>query len=214
MPAPQATLIAPALQQLVVESGLFYESHQAQWVAGRYPVEALAREPQARHVRPQRAALAASSMKPPAEEVPLTESARSAETASGRASTAASTALPAELQYLVQQQLDAAATQHIVWRGEIWPGQNLHWEIEAEDQHDDGSDQSPAEQWTTSLGLTLPGLGEINVVLRLTAAKVSLAMTASAGAAVLQEGLADLASSFAAAGLPPLAAIVESHEPA
>ena len=122
--------------------------------------------------------------------------------------------MPAELQFLVQQQLDAAATQHIVWRGEIWPGQSLHWEIEADEQRDDDPGQSPAEQWTTSLGLTLPGLGEVNVVLRLTSAKVSLAMTASTGATALQQGLAELASSFAAAGLPPLAAVVESHEPA
>ncbi len=214
MPVMQAAQLAPALQQLVVESGLFFESHQAQWVAGRYPLEALAREPQARHVRQQRATVAASAVKPPAEDVPLTESARSAEPAAGRASSAASTALPAELQSLVQQQLDAAATQHIVWRGEIWPGQNLHWEIEADEQHDDDSGESPAEQWTTSLGLTLPGLGEVNVVLRMTSSKVSLAMTASSGAAVLQQGLADLATSFAAAGLPPLAAVVESHEPA
>lgn len=214
LPAPQATQLAPALQQLVVESGLFFESHQAQWVAGRYPLEALAREPQARHVRQQRAAVAASTVKRPDEDVPLTESARSTEPAAGRAGAAASTSLPAELQFLVQQQLDAAATQHIVWRGEIWPGQSLHWEIEADEQRDDDPGQSPAEQWTTSLGLTLPGLGEVNVVLRLTSAKVSLAMTASTGATALQQGLAELASSFAAAGLPPLAAVVESHEPA
>ncbi|MBK6631500.1 MAG: flagellar hook-length control protein FliK [Betaproteobacteria bacterium] len=214
MPAQQAVQLAPALQQLVVESGLFYESHQAQWVAGRYPLEALTREPQARHLRPQRAPVAASAAEPPAEDVPLTESARSTETVAGRASAAPSPALPADLQTLVQQQLDAAATQHIVWRGEIWPGQNLHLEIEADERHEDGPGESPAEQWATSLALTLPGLGEVNAVLRLTSAKVSLAMTASAGATVLQQGLADLASSFAAAGLPPLAAVVESHEPA
>jgi len=44
---PVATLRA-ALAQAVGESGLFYESHLAQWLAGQRPLAALMREPQAR----------------------------------------------------------------------------------------------------------------------------------------------------------------------
>ncbi|WP_175890753.1 flagellar hook-length control protein FliK [Burkholderia cepacia] len=44
---PVATLRA-ALAQAVSESGLFYESHLAQWLAGQRPLAALMREPQAR----------------------------------------------------------------------------------------------------------------------------------------------------------------------
>lgn len=38
----------PALTSLVEHSGLFYESHVAQWVRGERPLQALLREPQAR----------------------------------------------------------------------------------------------------------------------------------------------------------------------
>ncbi|MDG0026802.1 flagellar hook-length control protein FliK [Trinickia sp. Y13] len=40
--------LAAALEQTVNESGLFYESHLAQWLSGDYSAEALAREPQTR----------------------------------------------------------------------------------------------------------------------------------------------------------------------
>ncbi|MBP0610275.1 MULTISPECIES: flagellar hook-length control protein FliK [Burkholderia] len=46
-PPPVAALRA-ALAQTVSESGLFYESHLAQWLAGQRPLAALMREPQAR----------------------------------------------------------------------------------------------------------------------------------------------------------------------
>ncbi len=213
-PPLQAGRLVSALQQVVVESGLFYESHQAQWVAGRYPAEALAREPQARLLRPLHAPDAASASKSaPTEDTAETSSPRSAEPAAGRSTTATTPSLPAELQLLVQQQLDVAATQHIIWRGEVWPGQTLQWEIAADEQRQDAPEEETAKQWTTSLALTLPRLGEVNVVLRITPAKVSLGMTASESAAALKQGLTELAAAFAAAGLPPLAASVQSHEP-
>lgn len=216
LPAPplQAARLVPALQQAIVESGLFYEAHQAQWIAGRYPAAALAREPQSRHAVAPRASNAAA---PPA----ATEAATAVETltdaapASGRAPAPGAPVLPAELQVLVQQQLDAAATQHIIWRGDIWPGQGLKWEIAAEERQRDETGEAPAEQWATRLGLTLPRLGEVNVALTLTQGKVSLAITATADSAdTLRQGLGDLADAFAAAGLPPLAAGVDAHEAA
>lgn len=212
-PPRQAALLAPALQQAIAGSGLFYEAHQALWVAGRYPAEALAREPQARHAVSRRAPDAVTAG-PPAEAVPATESTPGAEPRPAPGAAAAAPAgLPAELQSLVQQQLDTAATQHIVWRGELWPGQTLHWEIEAEERHGEDAADAPAEHWTTTLRLTLPVLGEVGVVLGLSPAKVSLAMTAPAdGAETLKRGLDDLAAAFAAAGLPPLSAGVESHD--
>ena len=213
-PPLQAARLAPALQQAIVESGLFYEAHQAQWVAGRYPAEALAREPQARHARQQRTPDVVTAPQPVGE-TPFMDSSRSAEPVAGRTVATATPGLPTELQPLVQQQLDAAATQHIVWRGEVWPGQTLHWEIEADEQQRDAPEEVPAEQWTTTVRLTLPRLGEVNVVLRLTPAKVSLAMTAATdSAAALRQGLGDLTAAFAAAGLPPLEGGVESHESA
>ncbi|GAB1414429.1 hypothetical protein MASR1M97_31650 [Candidatus Desulfobacillus denitrificans] len=224
-PQPLAALLAPALRQAIVESGLFYEAHQALWVAGRYPAEALAREPQARRAPPQPAPQpaaasqtgeAAPAGKPPADAVA---------TGAAAARGVPAAELPAELQPLVHQQLNAAATAHLVWRGEIWPGQNLHWEIEEqrEEQREEERDaqgeagEETAAAWTTRLALSLPRLGALQVTLGLTPAKVSLAITADAdGATALRQGLGELAAAFAAAGLPPLAAgvDVDTHEPA
>jgi hypothetical protein len=49
MSAPPANTreLAQALEGLLTRSGLFYESHQAQWIAGERPLEELMREPQA-----------------------------------------------------------------------------------------------------------------------------------------------------------------------
>lgn len=208
-PQPQPDLLAPALRQAIVESGLFYESHQAQWIAGRYAAEALAREPQARYAgRPQAAGLAAAPQAAAAE-TPVLEAPPNAPAAAGRGAAAGMPAMPPELQALVVQQLDAAATQHLVWRAELWPGQGLHWEIAAQERHDQAPDEAPAGQWTTRLNLTLPHLGEVDATLTLAQGKVSLAMTASTeSAGALRRGLAELAAAFADAGLPPLDAAV------
>jgi hypothetical protein len=48
MPKTAADL-APVLKQAVTQSGLFYEAHQARWVAGDLPTEALRQEPQGKY---------------------------------------------------------------------------------------------------------------------------------------------------------------------
>jgi flagellar hook-length control protein FliK len=49
LPAPpdRPADLAEALKNTLARSGLFYESHQAQWIAGERPLEELMREPQA-----------------------------------------------------------------------------------------------------------------------------------------------------------------------
>lgn len=51
-PPSSSKEVAPALQQAVARSGLFYESHQAAWVAGKLTETALRQEPQAQSARP------------------------------------------------------------------------------------------------------------------------------------------------------------------
>ena len=52
--------MAQAMQKALSKSGLFYESHQAQWVAGERPLTELLQEPQAQLSRPSLLAMQAS----------------------------------------------------------------------------------------------------------------------------------------------------------
>lgn len=52
-PPASAAPLVPMLRQALAQSGLFYESHQAQWLSGKIDVGALLREPQAQPQLPQ-----------------------------------------------------------------------------------------------------------------------------------------------------------------
>ncbi len=216
-PSASAAPLATALQQAVSESGLFYEAHQAQWIAGRLPLESLLREPQGKP-RP--------TLTPAASPATLVQSASGLEKA--EAATApraneplakqpgAATPLPADLQPLVQRQLDAAATQQIVWRGELWPGQTLHWEIEEERRNTSSAATEEAAQWRTHLRLMLPHLGDVAATLKLGPGGLAIELSAADNASAnrLRRGQAELANALAAAGVPVAVMKVGQYEPA
>ena len=80
-------------------------------------------------------------------------------------STVPAPGIPDELKPLVQQQLDAVASQRLAWHGEAWPGQGIDWKIEREitDEHrSGGGEEDEAPRWATTLRLTMPNLGEID----------------------------------------------------
>jgi hypothetical protein len=115
-------------------------------------------------------------------------------------------AVPEELRPLVQQQLDAAATQRMAWHGEVWPGQDLNWRIEPDQRRKD-EDPSDAERgWLTSLRLITPRLGEIDAKLSLTTqgARITVTTPNSVTAADLIDAAPTLEKSMAAAGVPLL----------
>lgn len=78
--------------------------------------------------------------------------------------------VPAELMPIVQQQLDALSTQSYLWQGQIWPGQEMEWEIIEEDESGREGEDDETKQWTTRLTLTLPSLGGVTATLRLRSA--------------------------------------------
>lgn len=194
-PPESAAELVPVLAKAISTSGLFYEAHQAQWVNGRLPLESLRAEPQGRQ---------------PTGESPLpagtTEPARIAGEESR--APAPGQALPEELRPLVQQQLDAVATQRLAWHGEVWPGQSMNWQIEREvidERSSAGTDEAPAERWTTRLRLTMPRLGTVDAVLQLAGQGLRLRLdTGEATATELGESSAALIQAMTAAGLPVL----------
>jgi hypothetical protein len=208
-PPTGAAQLAPALQEAIARSGLFYESHQAQWVEGRLPREALLREPQGRHSRAPPHGAGARAGLPAVASAEIAGKPAPAEMASAGVNPAV---LPPDLQPLVQQQLDTAATQQILWRGEVWPGQVLDWEIEEEPRaRQEGEAEEPA-QWRTRLRLALPRLGDVAATLQLTPLGVSIALEVpQAAAAAMRDRRGELAGALSAAGVPLLGFAVGSH---
>ena len=222
--------LAPQLAKAVSQSGLFYEAHQVQWVMGRRPLSDLLVEPQARHSTAERPAVRGQDASAAA--TLATSGGRAAELTGpmvllqnlfgndearqlAQSATAANPAqaVPEDLRLLVQQQLDAAATQRMAWHGEVWPGQSLNWQIEP-DERRSGEGQSENDRgWITSLRLVTPRLGEIDAQLSLTAqgARIVIATPIDATAADLRDAAPSLEKSMAAAGVPLLGLQVK-HE--
>ncbi|MCK9285129.1 MAG: flagellar hook-length control protein FliK [Rhodocyclaceae bacterium] len=209
-----AARLAPKLENAVGQSGLFYEAHQARWIAGKLPAEALLQEPQGKESLTAHNKTAAGSMPSSApQDLAATNRAGStgqfsgAETA-GRAKEAFIPAsvlqsIPEELRPLVQQQLDAAATQRMVWHGEIWPEQQLEWEIERDARQPDSSATEAAPGWSTRLALTSPRLGRVEASLQLNPSGINIQINAADAtvATEMRSAIAELAGSLEAAGL-------------
>jgi hypothetical protein len=223
--------LAPQLAKAVSQSGLFYEAHQVQWVMGQRPLNDLLVEPQARHAPAQSPAAPAGQAGDAAihkasggrpGELPgpmvllqdlfgVDEPRQQPGPPSAGANPAQ--AVPEDLRPLVQQQLDAAATQRLAWHGEVWPGQSLNWQIEPDQQRSRNEPPESAGGWITSLRLVTPRLGEIDARLSLTphGARIVIATPSSASAADLRGAASRLEQSMATAGVPLLALQVK-HE--
>jgi hypothetical protein len=231
--------LAPSLQKAVSQSGLFYEAHQAQWVAGDRLLTSLRAEPQGQLPAMPRQTPASSLAGPgnttasesqgmiagarPESAAQLRQTASGQAEQSGsaysqnnsgaeRASTGTSalsgsntSAIPDGIRPLVQQQLDAVATQRLAWSGEVWPGQTLDWTIEREliEEREAAPESGDIQQWTTSLRLSMPRLGVVGATLQLSGDRLRLRVIASGDnvASDLRRQAPELAQALENAGL-------------
>ena len=235
--------LLPQLKQALSQSGMFYESHQAEWVEGRLPQAALLREPQGRLSAPiayetpdqpaqaintpentlpsanqdEKYATTVRQNEPPPSRVDrYAEVATSADT-TGKAPAASGNPQPAgqliapQLQPIVQQQLEALATQNFAWQGQVWPGQDMRWEIEEDGQRDSG-EEAGATAWATRLRLQLPHLGDVEAQIRLHGNQLSVGIrsTNEDGEARLRQSGEALRRQLEAVGLT-LSAYAVSH---
>ena len=168
-PSLDAAAIAASLRQGMEKSGLFYESHVAEWAQGARAQAELAAEPQAR------------GMAPPSD--------------------------PATAQ-LINLQLNAHEQARVAWQGQLWPGQELRWEIERDapergsggDGDDGGGGQ---DSWQSSLTLRFGRLGEVAAKVVLSGGQLHIRLDAPESVrARLEAGSGRLADALDAAGTP------------
>lgn len=230
--------LASALRNAVSQSGLFYEAHQAQWVAGERPLISLRAEPQGQlPVTPRPMAslvhvpapghesgtLPAGSAGPDAVrgepsqapradfaprfmESPAGRSeAQTSAATTGSAQQSAAASVPDGIRAIVQQQLDAVATQRLAWHGDVWPGQAIDWAIQrdvVEERDAAAGEVAEAPRWSTSLRLTMPRLGTVDAVVQLVGDRLRIRLAADEVAVGdLRQQAANLTDAMTNAGL-------------
>ncbi|WP_297474227.1 flagellar hook-length control protein FliK [Ferrovum sp.] len=213
--------LARSLQQALTTSGLFYESHQGQWVNGQQSVAQLRAEPQN---QPQATLLpgnavamsgTAGATGAVAPGVPVPQQALTQQlpgnfvVMSGTVGTAASNpssvvapGVPVHLQSLVQQQLGILESGRVLWQGMLVPQHALKWQIWPESSSPSAQDQATST-WHTEVHLGLPMLGAVSAHLTLDSqgVKVRLGTDSATTRATLKQHKSDLVESMQASGL-------------
>lgn len=182
-PGADPAALAAGLQQAFGKSGLFYESHVAEWARGARPLSELANEPQ------QQAAQGGARPNPQE---------------------------PATAQF-ISMQLAAQEQSHLAWKGQLWPGQPMEWDVRRETGGDGGGDDAHGQAiWHSRLRLRFPQLGELEAQLRMVngAVQVSFAAADADTAALLRRHAPALAGALDAVGTPLAGFDARAHAPA
>ena len=180
--------VAAALQDTLAYSGLFYESHVHEWADGKRPIAELLREPQ------------------------MQQAAKGDGASGTRLNGNDNLAFP----QLVNLQLGTLEQQATHWRGEIWPGQNMEWDVQREPQQNTSGGKDPDQAWQSTVRFELPGLGSITASLHLLGEHLHIQVQTGSerSASLLREHAAELATALDAAGSPLDSLLVQRNEQA
>lgn len=202
---PDTKLLAGALRETLGKSGLFYESHQAQWIRGERSINQLMEEPQ-NQLTGKGSPLSSAEQDAALDKASLAQANTPAQT---RAAGDATQPIARELVHLVQQQLHTLEQHHLVWMGQVWPGQQMQWEIQGQPERQ--SRQQDERQWSTEMELALPMLGDVHARLVFAESGLRVALRASdpATADLFNRALPGLKDALTDAGIPLAAAVVE-----
>jgi hypothetical protein len=151
-PSGEARVLERALARALERSGLFYESHLAQWIAGERERARLLEEPQARGE--------------PSAARPATNSGPEASPEPGPAPAAREPDEGAYPLALAARQLQVLEQGAIALCLELWAGQFMRWQIAAAAHEDSGSNRGE-RRWYTRLELELPRLQALRARLAL-----------------------------------------------
>ena len=207
-PSTDAQLVGRMLQQGLRESGLFYESHLARWFGGDYTLEDILREPQGR-LSPR---LAQTGEHPAVTADQLmragvrTGSAEIIEALFKKAGTSMAHEGIADQRSLpvLSEQLSSLQSGHLLFRGELYPGQRLEWTV-AEREAERSKSGERERNWETSVTINLPNLGPVTALLTLDGTKIAIKVTAenSTTVPILEAGMVKLTEQLEGAGLTP-----------
>ena len=166
-------------RQSIPQSAMFYEANQAEGEGDRLTKAAVLPASTNELNATAQPKEAASTLRLAAEVLPAQASSVEGNKASATQSqTQASGQLVApQAQPLVQQQLEALATQNFSWQGQVWPGQEMRWEIDENAARNGQESDETAPKWSTRLHLTLPNLGEVDAQVRLQGNQITLVMS-------------------------------------
>jgi hypothetical protein len=224
-PSPAALLsdsygqqLATTLHDMLSTSGLFYESHIQEWMTGQRTIADLMEEPQA-----QASKLLSFKAETLVQAVQNEAQPRASEHTS--LATPANTQLSQHVQSLplnadtiihnrgdnimstesmqmINLQLHTLEHNQVVWRGELFPGQQLEWEINEDNSR--GSAGQEQSAWQSSVRFKLPTLGTVSATIHLLGDRVHIQInTQTEGVAnTLQAYGSKLSDALAAAGSP------------
>lgn len=177
--APDTAELAQKLGDTISKSGLFYESHVAEWAKGERPLADLMREPQMQRLLQQ-----------------------------GQESAARAAANGPDLSaaQMVNQQLHTQEQHRVLWNGQAWPGQPMQWEVrrdEREGRHGGGDSEADSEpMWRSGVRFRLPLLGAVSAAVTLIGEQVHIQVQTDSetSAATLRAWSGQLESAMEAAG--------------
>ncbi|WP_034293282.1 flagellar hook-length control protein FliK [Herbaspirillum sp. RV1423] len=183
--------LATALHDSVAYSGAFYESHVVAWAEGKRPLTELQKEPQAQ--LGQQVQAGASSF------LNSTDPANT------------------QLGQLINLQLNALEQQRIVWHGEVWPGQQMEWEInrDAPDTPNHGDQENESvPSWHSVVRFNFEHLGAVSASIRLIGQQIHMQVRTNSDvtAAALRANGSMLSEAMAAAGSSLDSLIVKRDE--
>ena len=217
-PTPPENLsdIAPLLKNAIQQSGLFYESHQAQWVGNAYPESTLAEEPQAAFFKAAIQSDTTAHTQPKSGTVPvfLQNSNNNIEKTLGVNSTI-NRPMPDDIVPIVQQQLNSLSNNIYAFHGMAWPGQKIEWEIVDEDTQKEKQSADEPTPWKTRLHLSMPSLGNINASLQINGDTLTINLVTSSKEASqsLRNAQSDLQQHLSDAGLQLNALQIDVNAP-
>lgn len=169
-PGADPAALASGLQQALGASGLFYESHVAEWSQGGRTLADLASEPQQQQAQ--------NGVKPNPQD-------------------------PNTAQF-ISMQLAAQEQSQLAWKGQLWPGQDMEWDVQRDAHGGDGDGNGGQSVWNSRLKLRFPELGELEARVTLVGStlQVSFAAGDDATADLLRAHAPQLAGALDAVGTP------------